>query len=461
MIDKIFKAYDIRGLYPTELNGKIAYNITRAIIEILKPKSIVIGKDTRIGSEDLKKSMIAAFTQYGIKVYDIGLTTTDALSYATTIQQINPDIGLMITASHNPKNYNGIKILKKNADAIESDELSLIKEKTKELKDMKIDENIKHDLVIKYDIMNNFVSTLVDIIDNIEIFHNLKVIIDISNGSAGSMIKEVFNRFNLDVDFINFEPDGNFPNHDPDPTKDENIEELGIKIKVKNYDIGIAFDGDGDRAVILDEKGNKISGSIVGSIIAEYLLKHYNKKKILYNSVCSWIVPETIKKNNGEPIITPVGQINIKKIFKKQDALFAIETSGHYNFYQLNGIDSGILSSLYILLILAKEKSKNVNLKMSEIVKKYKKYYSIPEKNYRAENRDKIHDIIKELKHMYDDGKQITIDGLRVEYNDWWFSVRASNTEPLLRLNLEAKTKDILDIRTKEIINVIERMLSY
>ncbi len=438
----IFKAYDIRGIYGKELTEDIAYKIGRAFVDFLGCKKIVLGHDMRLSAEKLVEAFIQGATETGSDVINIGLVSTDCLYFASGKLSLP---GVMFTASHNPKEYNGMKLCKSGAAPINFDNgIKLIKEKVEKGSFREITEK---GTVIGLDLTKEFVRHIRSFID-FDSLRKLKVAVDAGNGMAGKMVPELYGESNVNIVPLYFKLDGSFPNHPADPSKFDNLKELQKTVLEKGCDFGMAFDGDADRVFFIDEKGNVIDSSLISCLIIENLLKKNQNEKVIYNLVCSKRVPEVIKENSGKPIKERVGHSYIKETMAKTSAIFACEHSAHYYYRDNFRADSGLITSAIVCEILSKS-----DTKMSKLINSYKKYFKIEETN--TEVKDKAAKL-KEIQELFKDKAKVsTLDGVTVELPGWWFNVRPSNTEPLLRLNLEADTEELMKEKKKEILNIL------
>lgn len=442
MDDSIFKSYDVRGIYPDTINEEIAEKIGMAFVQYHNLKKVAIGRDCRLSSETIEKALTQGIIKSGCDVTHLGITSTDMIYFASGAYDF--DGAVMVTASHNPKDNNGFKFILKNAVAVSGEEgLYKMRDLIKSGKLSKSDIIGKEHSQYIYD---DYVKKLVSIIDKDKI-KPLKVVVDAGNGVGGYIFSKVIKDLPIEYIPLYCDMDGNFPNHQPSPIEDENLVDIKKKVLEEKADLGLAFDGDGDRVFCIDEKGENLSSTIITAMIAERMLKKYPNSRILFNLLCGWIVPETIKANGGTPSVTKVGHSLIKAQMRKEDGLFAGEHSGHYYFKDLFYADSGMLASLIIFEILSIE-----DKSLSEVTAKYEKYYLSGEIN--TEVKDQIGKI-KELKEKYAHGDQSELDGISVEYPDWRFNVRPSNTEPLLRLNVEAKTKELMEEKRDELLKLI------
>ncbi len=449
-LKNVFKANDIRGIYRQILDDNLAYEIGRAVAGLLKCKKIVVGRDMRISSPALFKALSNGLVESGVDVVDLGLTDTPQIYYATCYYNLP---GVMITASHNPANYNGIKIVNKMARPIDSraglKKIAKIIER-KYFKSSKRMGNVKRINFIP--IYKKFVLSLVDKSK----IKKLKIVIDAGNGMAGKIVPLIYNNLNVSFTPLYFNLDGRFPNHIPNPIIKSNLKNLSKKVRSEKADLGMAFDGDMDRIVFIDERGISINPSHLGALLAKHLLeccKNKNNDRVIYSSAASRIIKEIVSKYHGKPIREKVGHAFIKKRMKNIDALFGIEHSGHYYYRNNFYADSGLITSLLILEIYSEAKKKG--MKFSDLIKEFEIYSQADEASVKMKH-DK--NILKEIEKYYESKKPKKIDhfdGLTIEFDDYWFSVRKSNTEPLLRVNLESINKNTTRIKLKEIKKII------
>ena len=439
---KIFKAYDIRGLYPDQIDEDNAYKIGRSFVDFLKTKEVLVGRDMRLSSKNLFDSLARGITEQGADVLDLGEISTDALYFASG-EFSKPAI--MITASHLPSKHNGFKLCRE--DAVPISKYTGLDDIQKMVVLGGFSKPEKKGKIIEQNILDGYVEHVLSFIDPSKL-RPLKVVIDAGNGMAGKMVPLVFKDLPIKITEMYFELDGSFPNHVPNPIKSKNLTSLQREVKSKKANLGIAFDGDGDRVFFIDEKGKIIKSSLVFALLVKKILEKYPKGKIIYNVVCSKIVPETIKEFGGEAIIERTGHSFIKHKMKEVEAVFAGEHSGHYYFKENFGADSGLIALLTVLEIVSMNKKS-----FSQLIKPFKKYFSIEQINFKTKHKDEI---LEKLEGKYRDGKLSHIDGLSVEYPDWRFSIRPSNTETLLRLNLEANSKALMKERFEEVSSLVE-----
>ncbi|MHC4307516.1 MAG: phosphomannomutase/phosphoglucomutase [Planctomycetota bacterium] len=442
---QIFKSYDIRGEYPEQLNEYTSEKIGMATVLFLKSikdvKNMVVARDIRLSSNSLAGALMKGITKAGANVIDIGEVSTDATYFA--VSNYNYDAGIMVTASHNPSNYNGFKLCHEQAMPISFDTgLSTISEIARQT-DLPASE--QYGKIIEKNILNDFKKHILSFAANLR---PLKIVIDAGNGMAGKMIPIVFKDLPCKIVPLFFKPDGTFPNHEPNPLDNRNLRDLQDKVRETRSHLGVAFDGDADRCVFVDENGQEIGCDIITAIIAREFLQKENGATILYDLRSSWILPEEIKKSGGNPYRERVGHSHIKATMKEKNAIFGGELSGHYYFRENYFADSAIIALIEVLNILSSR-----NVPMSNLVAPLRKYCSTGEINFKTDDKDKK---IKQIAEHFKDGKIDYLDGVTIEYKDWWFNVRKSNTEPLLRLNLEGRTKTIMEQRKKQVIDIIK-----
>jgi len=436
----IFKSYDIRGIYPSQLNEKIAYRIGQVFIEHTKAKRVAIGRDCRLSSPSLFKALSKGIIDRGADVYNIGEVPTECLYF--TVGNYDYDGGIMITASHNPKEYNGFKMVKKKVGVIRGEEIGRIFEKA-DFSEVKRTGKIKN-----IDIWQDWLNHIFSFVD-INKIKPLKVAVDASNGMAGKTISRISPKIPIELIPLNFNLDGNFPAHAPNPLLEESSLQIKKEIKTKKADLGFIFDGDADRIFLLDEKGRFIKGDVTLLLLSKYFLEKIPGAGIVYNVICSKAVPEFIKKWNGRPIQSPVGFINIKENMIKNRGIMGGELAGHYSFKGNFYSDSGFIAFLILLEIISASRKK-----VSAQISGLSPYAKTSEINFEIKEKEKI---LNKIKKLYSDGKQNYLDGITVEYDNWWFNVRPSNTEPLIRLTIEANTKELLEEKKKELIALIKK----
>ena len=440
----IFKAYDIRGIYPDQLDEEVAYKLGKALVAFLGAEVLVIGRDMRLSSDSLFDALSKGIIEQGADVVDIGLTSSPIFNFSVAEYE-HHDGGIMITASHNPKEYNGFKLSDFQAVPISSIYgLPRVQKLIEEGKFVKKKEGV----VIETYMLRPYLDKVLGMVDRNKI-KNLKVVIDCGNGMGGISIPPIFRRLK-DCELIKlyFEPDGTFPHHEPNPLKEETLEDLKKEVLETKADFGVALDGDGDRIGFVDEKGEVIPGDLITALVAKELLKQNPGEKIIYDLRSSWVVKEEIEKAGGVPIMWKVGHALIKKKMREENVLFAGELSSHFYFRDFYFVECADLVLLKIMEILSREKKP-----LSKLVEPLRRYYVSGEINSDVEDKKAK---MKELAKKYKDAKKIYwLDGVSVEYKDWWFNVRPSQTESLLRLNLEAKTKKLMEEKKDEVLKMI------
>ncbi len=438
----IFKSRDIRGIYPKDLNEEVAYMIGQGFVEHTGVKNIVVGQDMRLSSPALFEALVKGITAQGADVYNIGQVPSESLYF--TVGQYGYDSGIMITASHNPKEYNGFKLIKRTAEGIEmvrgKDMIEIIEkgdfskaEKKGEIKEK--------------DIWQDYLNHIFSFVD-VNKVNPFKVVIDAGNGMAGKVIPLIKEKLPIKIIPLNFDLDGNFPAHPSNVFEQGATDQISRTVKNKKADFGIIFDGDADRIYLIDESGNFIRGDITLLLLAKYLLEKNPGKGIAYNLICSKAIPEFIKKWGGKPIRTAVGVVEVRKGMLDNDGIMGGELSGHYIFKDNFYLDSGFITFLILLQIISE-----ANKKLSEIIKELSPYAKAAEINFEVKDKEAI---LGRVKEKYSDGKQDYLDGITVEYDSWWFNIRPSNTEPLIRLTIEANTKELLEEKKKELTALIE-----
>jgi len=440
--EKIFRAYDIRGIYPEELNEKVATMVGENLAEVFGSEQVVVGRDMRLSSDSLFKSLSSGLTSRGTDVVDLGLVPIDAVYYA--VNNLGYKAGIMITASHNPAKYNGIKVLKRGEGAMSGrDILNLINKNINS-------GGSRFGSVSKLDIWGKYIDHIFSFVD-VNKIKSLKVVVDAGNGMAGKVIPIIESRLPIKITPLFFDLDGSFPNHPSNPLELKSREAISEKIIDEQADCGFIFDGDTDRVFVVDERGEFLGADVSLLLLAKFFLNREPGAAIVYNLVCSRIVPEKIEEWGGQPIRSAVGYINISRNLRKYKAVMGGEVSAHYSFRDNGYCDSGFIAFLIILEIISK-----FNSKLSVAVAPYRKYYKSDEINF--ETLSPPQEIISGLKNIYQDGKQDELDGLTVEYDSWWFNARPSNTEPLLRLTIESKDKKEFEKKKGELEKNINKL---
>lgn len=446
MLEKIIKAYDIRGLIKNEITPDFSFSLGVAFAKFLEierePATIVVGEDMRASSAPLAAAFSDGATSQGMDVIRIGLASTDMLYFASGKLNLP---GIMFTASHNPAKYNGMKLCKSGAKPI-GQESGLLKIR-KFIEDGVPISNRPVGSVRNQDLLSEYVDYLLARFPK-KTFkkRKLKVVIDAGNGMAGFTAPAVMKHLNIDLIPMYFELDGNFPNHEANPIESANLKDLQKKVKKEKADIGLAFDGDADRCFLIDEKGDLVNPSALTALIAVRELKSQPGSTIIYNLISSKAVVEVITENGGVGLRSRVGHSYIKSLMAESGAIFGGEHSGHFYFADFWRADSGMLAALYALAELM-----DSNKPLSNLLKPYNRYFSSGEINSKVKDVAKS---IKAVEEKYQDKYQLDhLDGLTVTADSWWFNLRPSNTEPLLRLNVEANTE-------KEMVSITDTVLA-
>ena len=438
----IFKAYDIRGVYPDQLDEDVARRIGTAFAEFTGGPGIVMGRDCRLSSPALSAAFAEGVMRMGRDVVDLGLATTDMLYFASGRFGMP---GAMFTASHNPPQWNGIKLCRAGAAPVGED--SGLGE-VRELAERGLQGAAGAGRLTSRDMLHEYVEHVLSFVAA-DRMSPLTVVADAANGMAGLVLPSIFERLPVKLVGMYMDLDGTFPNHPADPIQPENQQDLRREVTSQGADLGLAFDGDADRVFVVDERAEGVSGSLITAVVAEAMLERERGATVLHNVICSWAVPEVIREHGGIPVRTRVGHSLIKKVMAETGAVFGGEHSGHYYFRDHYRADSGLIAALLVL-----ERLSEAGVPMSELLRPYRRYHASGEINSEVEDKDAV---IEELAARFADGRQDRLDGLTVEYDDWWFNVRPSNTEPLLRLNVEAKTETVLEDRTRDLLAAIRK----
>jgi phosphomannomutase len=439
-LSRIFKAYDVRGVVPDELNDDVARRIGSAFARWTRAPRIAIGRDARLSSPSLAAALEEGANLQGADVVDLGLASTDLLYFASGSLELP---AVMITASHNPPQYNGLKFCLSGARPVGQDTgLADIRA----LAEAGVPPAASRGVVEERNLLDAYVEHVLSFVDASRIAP-LTVVADTANGMGGLVVPAVFARLPVRLIHLFPELDGTFPNHPADPIQPENQRDLKASVLEHGAAIGLAFDGDADRVFLVDERAEGVSGSDVTALVAEAMLARYPGAKIVYNLICSWAVPEIVRENGGEPIRSRVGHSFIKQVMAETGAVFGGEHSGHYYFRENYRADSGLIAAVVVL-----EQLSAAGRPLSELLAPLRRYFDSGEINSRVEDQGAA---VERIASAYASGRQDRVDGLTVEFDDWWFNVRPSNTEPLLRLNVEARTKDLLDEKTAEVLALI------
>jgi phosphomannomutase len=443
---QVFKAYDVRGLYPTELDEHGARQIGRAFVEVFEPRRIAVGHDMRLSSPGMADGVILGASQAGADVVELGLIGTEMLYFA--VGEIGLDGGIAVTASHNPKQYTGMKIVRGGALPV-GGESGLLEIRDRVLSVSDTSEGLSPGQVRRYDIWPHYVERVLSFVDPTAI-RPLRIVIDAANGMAGAMLPPVLERL-PQVETLRwfFAPDGSFPNHEPNPLLPENREFIVRKTLEERADFGAAFDGDADRCFFVDDSGEFVPGDFVTALLAEAVLEKERGAKIIYDVRASWAVAETIERAGGIPLVNRVGHAFIKHRMREEDAAFGGEVSGHYYFRDFSQADSGVIPFLLMLELISKK-----GQKLSEILRPFRERYFLS-----GELNAPVADVAVKLQELQErfgrDGRVSHLDGISVEADSWHMNVRPSNTEPLLRLNLEARSRQLMEQKRDEVLAVI------
>lgn len=444
----IFKAYDIRGLFPSEIDEDVAERIGKAVAQFLKVPLILVGRDMRLSGKSLNAALIKGIIGMGVDVMDIGLCSTPMCYFACA--HLKAPASVMVTASHNPPQYNGFKLTREGAIPISGDtgiqEIEKIYSKNKFSGLAK-----KKGIITAKDIKESYKAHVLSFIAQKalkSVLEKKKIVVDAANGMGSLETSWILEQLPCRLVKLFCSIDGSFPNHEANPLKEENTRALQDRVLREKADLGIAFDGDADRVLFIDERGSRIPTDLITCLIARDLLRNCPHEPVLYDIRSSWIVPETVAGYKGTPIMTKVGHAFIKEHMRKVNGLFAGELSGHYYYRENFFTDSAIITALKVIGLLCGEPRG-----MSQLVDKYKKYFDTGELNLKVDDKEAI---IKKLERHYPTGSISRLDGIRIDFKDWWFNVRPSNTEPLLRVVIEARASTLLEQKKKEIFDIID-----
>jgi len=446
----IFKAYDVRGIYPEEIDELTVYKTAKAYCEFIKPKEVVIGCDVRLSSAALKKAAMKAVTDQGIKVIDVGEISTDMLYFS--VAHYGYSGGFSVTASHNPKEYNGMKFVREKSYPVSSD-TGLFEIRDLAMK-MDIGENIlgepDYNLVEKKEILDDYIEKIRSFADFSK-FKKFKIVANPNFGLAGFFLDKLLAGTEIEIVKLNFEPDGNFPKGRPDPLIPENREEISKMVVEQKADFGVAWDADADRCFFFTEKGEFIEGYFITALLAEIFLKRNAGEKIIHDTRLVWAIEDIVKKNNGIDIATKAGHAFIKERMRKENAVFGGEMSAHYYFRDYFFCDNGMIPLVMMLEFLSQNEKT-----LSEIMheKFWNKYFVSGEINNQVAD---VKEVIEKAREAYAASAEKTdeTDGISIEFSDWRFNLRGSNTEPVIRLNVEAKSQELMAEKRDELLNLI------
>ncbi|HUF48860.1 MAG TPA: phosphomannomutase/phosphoglucomutase [Vicinamibacterales bacterium] len=445
----IFKAYDVRGLYPSELDERMARLIGRAFVAYLDARRIAVSRDMRLSSPDLAAAFIEGAREQGADVVDYGMAPTDLLYFAVVRDGL--DGGAQITASHNPKEYNGMKMVRREAFPLSGDE------GIGDIRDMVIGGTIPTPArpagqLEARDVLDAYVDTVMGFIDPAAI-HPFKVVLDAGSGMAGLVAPKLFDRLPCRTTRLCFDIDGTFPNHEANPLIEANRRDIVDRVVAEGADVGIAWDGDADRCFFIDGGGEFIAGDFITALLAEAALTKQPGETIIYDVRASYAVKDTVARFGGRALMNRVGHAFIKRRMREENALFGGEVTGHYYFRDFFFADNGFIPALLILELMSQK-----GQTLAELLAPFRERYFISgEINTRVADMSLVTARLAELAERYRDGHTYTLDGFSVEFPDWHFNVRASNTEPMLRLNLEALTPELMAARRDEVLGIIRR----
>ena len=444
-IDKsIFKAYDIRGVYPEQINEDLVYSIAQAYVKLVNPKKVAVGCDMRLSGEAFKQALVRGLTDSGVDVVDLGLVSTDTLYFAVPF--LGLDGGIQATASHNPKEFGGLKMVREKGYPISGDSgIYQIRDMVSE--GFKFMAETKGNLSTK-DVSEEYIAHVLSMVD-VKKLKPLKVVANTNFGMASVALKRLEKLLPIEfVEILNGNLDGNFPKGRPDPLVPENRTETQEAIRKHGADLGVAWDADADRCFFFDETGRFLSGYFTTAVLSEIMLARYPKSKVVVDMKLNWAIKDTVEKLGGTALPNKTGHSFFKERMISEDAVFGGEVSAHYYFKDNYYLDNGIIPLLLMLELLSTS-----GKKMSELYQPFfAKYFAIEETNVVVKE---VQTVLEVIKNRYKDGEVSYIDGISVEYPNWRFSVRSSNTEPLIRLNLEAKNKQLMEEKSEELLNLL------
>ena len=446
VLDRIVKAYDVRGTTPDEMNEHVARALGIAFADFVRAPMVIIARDMRVTGEALAAAFADGVMSRGVNVTDLGLASTDLVYFAAGVLDAP---GAMFTASHNPAEYNGIKFCLSGARPVGIDTgLATIRDTAKSvLSGHEPAPSAARGSCTVRDMLDEFADHVVSFID-VSALSPMKVVADTANGMGGLIVPVVFERLPMmQLEVMYPELDGSFPNHPADPIQPANQRDLQARVVSGGFDIGLAFDGDADRVFVVDEKGRGLSGSSTTAILAAGVLRANPGATVLHNLICSRSVPEVIRENGGIPVRTKVGHSNIKQVMAETGAVFGGEHSAHYYFLDNFRADSGIIATMFMLQELSR-----AGVPLSEFRRPFERYEASGEINTSVSDAQVV---MAAVAQAFSGKPQDWIDGLTVDCGDWWFNLRPSNTEPLLRLNLEASTRDDCDDHVAEVLSLV------
>ncbi len=455
ILPHVFKAYDIRGLSPGELDTDFAYRLGQAFVRYTRVHTVVVGKDMRVTTPELATALTRGILSQGVDVVDVGLVTTPMFYFAVAERGSTPTIspstgggekegvaGVMVTASHNPAKYNGFKIVRTDATPIGGEEIQELRKLVEQAPfPTKPEGN-----VVETEVADAYLEKVLELAD-VSKLKKLPVVIDAGNGMNGCILPALTKRIGMRVVPLYWELDGTFPHHEANPIKEETLRDLKERVRTEGADLGIAYDGDGDRVGFVDGTGETVPAYLIGALLVPELLRKHPNAPVLYDVRCSNVLREEIERAGGVPVMTPVGHAFIKKIMRERGGKFAVELSAHYYFQDFYGVECSDLAALLVM-----EKVARTGKKLSELIEPLRRYAHSGEINFEIEDTERA---MRALEERYGMGRVGKIDGLRVDFDDWWFSVRPSNTEPVLRLVLEAKSLELMEEKRDELSRFI------
>jgi len=443
----IFKAYDVRGVYPQEINDDVARAIGRGFVAYLKAKRIAVGRDMRLSSPSLAAAFIDGATLQGADVVDYGMIPTDMLYFA--VARDRHEGGVEITASHNPKQYNGVKMVRQEAFPLSGDEgISDIRDAI--AADTLPPAASQRGVVSTKNLLDAYVEHVMSFIDP-GVIRPFNVVLDAGSGMGGLVAPKLFERLPCRTTRLCFEIDGRFPNHEANPLIEENRRDIVERVVAEKADVGIAWDGDADRCFFIDGTGEFISGDFITALLAEAFLLKSPGATIIYDLRASYAVKDIVARDGGTSLMNRVGHAFFKRRMRETNAVFGGEVTGHYYFRDNFYADNGFIPALLILELMSKK-----GQSLHQLLEPLRRQYFISgEINTKLPHMDVVPAKLNEIAAKYSDGHQYELDGLSVEYPDWHFNVRPSNTEPLLRLNLEAKTPEMMALKRDEVLGLI------
>lgn len=450
MNKEIFKAYDIRGIYPTEINELDVYKIAQAYCEFVEPSEVVIGADVRLSSPSLKRAAIKAVTDMQIHVIDVGEISTDMLYFA--VANYGYAGGFSLTASHNPKEYNGLKFVREESKPISADtgifEIRDIAMR-KEVSESVLEGEPNPNFIKQKNILEDYAQKIRSFADFSK-FKKMKIVANPNFGVGGRAADKIFEDLDVEIVKLNWESDGNFPKGRPDPLIPENREEISKLVVSEKADFGVAWDADADRCFFFTEKGEFIEGYFITALLAKIFLERSPEMGIVHDPRLVWAIEDVVKAGRGKDICNKSGHAFIKERMRNEDAIFGGEMSAHYYFKDYFYCDNGMIPLVMMMEFLSKQ-TKTLSEIMAEMF--WNKYFVSGEINTQVSD---VQATLQKAKEKYNDGELDEIDGVSIEFLDWRFNLRGSNTEPVIRLNVEAKSRKLMEKKTQELIDLIK-----